>query len=397
MVRSPNPSKSSSTRCLAIRRSLRSLLVLGAFLPVGCNPIESGSMPLVPESSVESNQPVPVVWARGELLPSRRIVRIVATPGDRVVDVLVQPGAKVEKDAPLLKLASEVIREKERDVARQKLQEAKAQVHAKKAEGDLQVSLAELQVKQAKFQADQAKEQYRLADASQSSLELASTQLARYRRLSEDPRTKPMVGTIDVDQRQLEFNEAKLKQQQSLLAAQQLVEASEGAIHAAEEKLNAAKQSRELIDSLVPIQSLEMQMELLDKQLALLRVVAPSQGTILSIGTGVGETIGTLPVMEMADLSAMMCVAEVQETQIRYLKVGQVAKITSGALDRPLQGTIQRINRVVGPHQLKMPNPMAKSDFRAIPVWIEIDARDVEMASQFVQLQVDVAIQTESK
>lgn len=88
----------------------------------------------------------------------------------------------------------------------------------------------------------------------------------------------------------------------------------------------------------------------------------------------------------------MVCVAEVHESDVASIAIDDLAEIRSSALGRTLKGRVLRIDRVVGAAQMRSPNPMARSDFRSIPVWIVIDSNDVAEAAQRLQLQVDVSI-----
>ncbi len=234
--------------------------------------------------------------------------------------------------------------------------------------------------------------QVKATDESDDAIQLASKQVDRLTELTRDPLTKPLVGTIELEQKRIDLSQISTKQKLAKLAAEQMNDVATSSIGMAKQKVDAAKKSRDLVDSLLPIRSLEMQVELLECQLAQLQVKAPSAGTILSLSCAVGEGVTNFPLMEMADLSRMSCVAEIQETQIRRLRIGQKAVIKSTAMQRPLAGTVARIHQMVGPPQMRLPNPMAKSDFRSVPVWIEIDSADVGEAAKLVQLQVDVTI-----
>ncbi len=139
-----------------------------------------------------------------------------------------------------------------------------------------------------------------------------------------------------------------------------------------------------------------MQVGLLEKQIERSRILAPQKGTILSLASETGELVSQMPIMELADLSKMSCWAEVHESDVGRLHLDDNAEIKSSALERPLHGKVVRIDRMVGSPQMRIPNPLAKTDFRAIPIWIEIDSKDVELAAKLIQLQVEVMIDTKA-
>ncbi len=336
------------------------------------------------------------VWAQGKLMPTHGIVQINAIPGDRIDQILIEPGANVEADQPLVRLSSEQMREQELEVARRKLEEAKSQLDAKKLDLQLQYEAAVAAVESAEGQLRHARSQSQLADRSEEEINLVRAQVQKLQRLAEDPRTKAMVGSIEVDQRKFELAQLESKLTVSRSTAQLAVEAAELALNIAIKKRDAAERARGMADSLVPVGSLEMQVGLLEKQIERSRILAPQKGTILSLASETGELVSQMPIMELADLSKMSCWAEVHESDVGRLHLDDNAEIKSSALERPLHGKVVRIDRMVGSPQMRIPNPLAKTDFRAIPIWIEIDSKDVELAAKLIQLQVEVMIDTKA-
>jgi HlyD family secretion protein len=338
----------------------------------------------------------PKVMAQGKLLPKTGVLQIAAMPGDRVEQLKVQAGDVVNKGDPLVILASEAIRRDELSIAQQKLTEAKSQLEAKRKEADLQVRSAELQVSQAKLQIEQAEKSLDAAKRQATQLTAAKEQVDRLIKLSTDPKTRGLVGSIEAEQKRIELDRNQSQYEQVVLAAEQAVSLAGFGLEAAERKLQLAIDNRNLVDSIVPIGSAEQQVELLKKQIETSRVLAPISGVILTVSAKEGDMVSQLPLMEMANLSEMVCVSEVSDASVQYLKIGQSVIMESAALAEPLHGKVQRIDRMVGSPQMKIPSPLAKTDFRAVPVWIAIDANDNEAAAKLVQLHVDVTITIET-
>ena len=103
--------------------------------------------------------------------------------------------------------------------------------------------------------------------------------------------------------------------------------------------------------------------------------------------------VPVLPLIEMADLTQMSCLAEVHESDVGQVRLGQIAEMKSASLSRTIRGRVRRIDRVVGASQMRSASPLARSDFRSIGVWIQIDPEDVAVASERLQLQVEVRIE----
>ena len=86
----------------------------------------------------------------------------------------------------------------------------------------------------------------------------------------------------------------------------------------------------------------------------------------------------------------MYAIAEVYETDIVRVKVGQRAKVTSPAFPEPLEGTVERIGLKVGKMDVLGTDPAAKTDARVIEVEVRLD--DSEAAACQTNLSVEIAI-----
>ena len=117
-----------------------------------------------------------------------------------------------------------------------------------------------------------------------------------------------------------------------------------------------------------------------------------------------GELIAQTPVLDIADLSRMSCVAEVYEADAKEIKVGQAVRLRSPAFTGKysdgnvgeaggIPGRVVRIGSMVASPGLTNRNPLAPSDRSIVEVDVEIDPKDqaatTEAASK-VGLQVTV-------
>jgi HlyD family secretion protein len=217
----------------------------------------------------------------------------------------------------------------------------------------------ELEMVLATAQADQeaatakvqfAKDQRSLVDQGSQTIESLRQQVDRLRQLTEDPLTKPLVGTLQLEQQKAQLLQEELRWNSSVAEADQAIAAAELAVKLATQRTANAQKNLQLADSLVPVRSLEAQVKSLEEQLERLRVTAPSSGEVLWVGSEPGELVGQMPLMEIADLSQMVCVAEVHESDRARLRIGQAAAIRSAALSKPLVGKIERIDRLIPIH-----------------------------------------------
>lgn len=111
-----------------------------------------------------------------------------------------------------------------------------------------------------------------------------------------------------------------------------------------------------------------------DLELAYVR--APVAGQILKIHTRPGETIGTNGITEVGQTHQMFVVAEVYESDIGKVRIGQPATITSetNAFAGELKGTVSQIGLQIGKKDILATDPAADVDSRVVEVKIRLDA-----------------------
>ena len=95
-------------------------------------------------------------------------------------------------------------------------------------------------------------------------------------------------------------------------------------------------------------------------------------------------------ILELGRVDRMFAIAEVYETDIRHVKVGQKAHISSAALAEPLTGRVEFIHLKVGKQIEIGTDPAARKDARIIEVEILLDKPDI--AASLTNLQVDIVI-----
>jgi HlyD family secretion protein len=139
-----------------------------------------------------------------------------------------------------------------------------------------------------------------------------------------------------------------------------------------------------------PIASLTRQIELAQARARNLTLVAPAKGRILNILVKPGEEVGTGPILSMGDTSLMRVVAEVYETDIGRVRLGQRAVVSSRALQHPVGGKVVRIGNMIFKNDVLNVDPAARADARVVEVWIELD--DAKATEDLTNLTVDVVI-----
>lgn len=128
-----------------------------------------------------------------------------------------------------------------------------------------------------------------------------------------------------------------------------------------------------------------------EAELALASVRAPIEGQVLKVHAREGERVGPEGIVEIGATASMYAVAEVYETDIGRVRVGQRARITSPALASPLGGAVERIGLRIGRQDVLRTDPVADADARVVEVEIRLD--DPAAAAHLTNLRVDVLIE----
>ncbi len=132
-----------------------------------------------------------------------------------------------------------------------------------------------------------------------------------------------------------------------------------------------------------------------EAELELAFVKSPIEGRVLEINAREGERIATTSsegIVEIGKTDQMYVVAEIYETDIGRVRVGQAATITSGAFIGELAGTVERVGMQIGKKDILNTDPAADTDARVVEVKIRLDNESSQKVKDLTNLQVDVRI-----
>ena len=117
-------------------------------------------------------------------------------------------------------------------------------------------------------------------------------------------------------------------------------------------------------------------------------VRAPAAGMVLDIHVRPGERPDTEGVLELGDTSQMTVEAEVYQTLIGRVAIGDPVEITADALSGPLSGQVTAIGLAIGRQSITSDDPAANTDARVVDVIVTLDEAASVAARRFTNLQV---------
>ncbi|WP_337174852.1 HlyD family efflux transporter periplasmic adaptor subunit [Paludisphaera sp.] len=312
------------------------------------------------EARAQTAAPAPAaasasIHALGRLEPETGLITIGARPGQRIDEIRVAIGDDVEAGQVLAIL------------------EGRAQAEA-------QLALAELQKRQMEFQRQaKAEAAATVADALRKLLDRA-TPLYKV----GDAAASLAPGTVDKARLEDEgkyvellAKTAEAELNRKLLDAGSGPDANEAAPEGSEKGTTGNP------EFLLP----DAQIALAKAGLEQTEVKAPRAGKVLDVMAHAGE-VGSGQLLLLGDVSRMVAVAEVFQSDVPRVRVGDAATVR--ILDRSVPGKVTRIGSVVGRNQAASMDPRALKDVRVVKVWVALD--DPEFAARLVNMEAEVVI-----
>ena len=303
-------------------------------------------------------------------------------------------------------------------------QAAIARLQAERAT-DIQAQQATIARIQAEKQGDIEGQQAAIARL-QAELHNAQTEAGRYEQLQEEG----AISLEQLDSKRLtqETSQQKLKEAQTTLTRirssreQQINEAQaklsqiqqsrEQQINEAQAKLNQAQtaklaqigEAKATLDRITEVRPVDVQTaeaevnaaiasaKQAEANLNLAYIRAPRDAQVLKIYAHPGERVGNDGIAQLGQTRAMYVVAEVYESDIKKVQVGQKAKITSTSFSEQLEGRVESIGLQVLKQNVINTDPSANIDGRIVEVRIRLNENASQKVSGLTNLQVKVVI-----
>lgn len=355
-----------------------------------------------PSQLASSSSPTPAPPARQQasaltclahLEPEGRLIslRVSASMAQEPVERwLVEEGARIRRGQPLVKLSARARLQREVELAQAEVLVARAklsQVLAGPKLGELRAQgfdVRRIERDRASFLGIQ-KEVIARAEAD---LRLQQKEFARYQALYLDgaaPASQLDQKRFALESAQTQVQQARreLERQQSILAAQ-------------------AAQSRQQYQRIEEVRPTDValaqaEVDRAERQLERARTLAeeslvrsPQDGVLLRILSRAGEPAGTTGLAQIGQTQRMVAVAEVYDSQIGQVRMGQLAELSGRAFPgQTLHGKVVEIGHTVLKQSVYSGEPGENFDRRVVEVRLRLDEDSSRLAGRLSNLEME--------
>ena len=348
---------------VAARRRWHWLAGMGVLLVLVAMGLKLSAL-IAPAAPVTTLAPVKrhAVTALGWLEPSSNIVKLAASAtveASRIARLEVKEGDLVEAGQIVAVL----------DAA----EKLKAQLETVEA----QVALKEALVERVRVDTQSSLVSRRMAIArTRADLEQAEAEFARQQTLVGRDIATP--ANLEKKKRDLDVARAQFEEAQSALRRVETVLPLESA---ASEQIDIAVARRELAAAEADLAQTRVQLDQAS-------IRSPIRARVLVVHTRPGEKVSADGVMELGATEAMAAIAEVYQTDIGLIHVGQPVEIKSDTFSQPLTGVVERIGLKVKRQSVINNDPATDTDARVIEVRIAVDPEPSALVAGLTHLQV---------
>lgn len=340
------------------------------------------------------------VAALGRLEPKGEVIQVSTSQRfARIEELLVAEGDQVEAGETIAILDDFAVRqaavktaEKEVAVARSRL----AKIKAGAQRGEINAQKARIQRLNAELAGEKATQAATL-ERLQAQLRNAQAEFQRYQFLE----AQGAISESELEQRLLDLETAREAYQEATTRRNKTINTLQKQIVEAEATLEKVEEIRP-----VDIQEAEAErqraiasLEQAKADLELSKIKAPMAGKVIAISTYPGEIVSeTNGILELGNTQKMVAIAEVYESDISRVALGQLATLTSesNAFPETLKGEVTKIGLKIGQKDVLGSDPAAEVDARVVKVEVTLTPAASKKVEGLTNAQVLVKIDADS-
>jgi HlyD family secretion protein len=341
------------------------------------------------------------VVALGKLVPRGEVIKLsVANAEDsRVNQLLVEEGDRVRENQVIATLQGLENQQRALEAAQKDVELAQAKLAQIQAGDSKQADLAAQRANIARLESQLRNETtQRQAAIASAKAQLKQAQLDYQRNQTLAQQGAVTQQALDRAREGLDMAQAALNERQAELSNTQQTLQQE------------ITQERENLATLQEIRPVDVRVAEIELERAIIaveqrkadledtKVKVPISGQILRINTRVGEQVNTEEgIVELGRTDEMYAIAEVYETDIGKVTIGQPAIISSeyGGFAGKLKGTVEHLGLQIGAKELSetsAEDPTQDENSRIVEVKIRINPEDSKKVSGLTNMQVRVEI-----
>ena len=356
---------------------------------------QSGLLTKSSPEPVLTTPPAKKVTALGRLEPEAETISLaapVALDGDRLDRLLVTEGDIVKKGQVVAILDSREVLRDELQQAKEQVKNAIAQLNQVKAgakTGEIQAQQATITQLEAELKGGSETQNAAIA-RWQSEVRNANAEYNRFGQLYG----QGAIASSNLDSKRLVAETASAQLKEAIATRNRNFSSLQAQISQAKATLNGIAEVRP-----VDVQAAQTEVKsavtaVKGAQTALDRayIRSPIAGQILKIHTHPGEKLSDDGIIEMGKTNQMVAIAEVYQTDIGKVRVGQQAVVTSQAFDGEIKGTVAQIGLQVEQQKVFKNQPGENLDRRVVEVKIRLSREDSKRIAGLTNLQVQTAI-----
>ncbi|MFM7439751.1 MAG: HlyD family efflux transporter periplasmic adaptor subunit, partial [Snowella sp.] len=217
----------------------------------------------------------------------------------------------------------------------------------------------------------------------------AKAEYERYQQLSKEGAVSASIYDskgLNLETSRQQLAEAKANLERTERTTRQQIKEAKAALERIEQtgqqQINEARSTLNKVAEVRPVDVQAAQAEVnsaiasvkkAQAELALAYVRSPRDGQVLKIHTWDGEIVGNNGIVELGQTDQMIAVAEVYETDVKRLKIGQKALITSDAFTGEAIGRVKEIGLQIYKNNVLKTDPTAAAEARIVEVKIQLD------------------------
>jgi HlyD family secretion protein len=383
--------------------------------------------------SAANQNTIKAVSASGYLEPKGEVIKLsapVSSEGARIDKLLVEQGEKVEVGQVIATLNSHDRLKAALEQAQQQALVAQAkliQVQAGAKSGDINAQAARFQQNRAELEGQIATQQATIAQLkaklegdrsaqtatvarAKAELDNAKIECKRYEALYQG-------GAVSASQRdsiclKQSTSEESLREAEASLS--RIVGTGQEDVNGAVANLNRTvatlqdqlTENNALLNSVAEVRPVDVQVAQAELKAAVATakqaeaeyeqslVRSPQAAQILKIYARPGELVGNDGIVDIGQTGQMYARAEVYETDISRVKVGQPATVRASNIVEELHGIVDEVGLQIGRKNVLGTDPVADADSRVVDVKIRLLPEDSQRVAGLSNLEVDVLIDT---